>query len=284
MNDRGKTARVTPIRIILSGACGRMGTALLEALFSGQTDIALGAALEKKGHALINQKIGLPGHRSDIYIVDEPKQAVLHGDVIVDFTHPLATLALLKEAKKAGKPMVIGTTGLSMPAQAALRRAARVLPIVISPNMSIGVNVLFKLIADATAALGGGYDVEIVEMHHRYKKDAPSGTALRMGEMVARARGTTLSHVGRLTRQGMIGERSAGEIGICALRGGDVIGQHRVIFAGSGEQIELAHHASNRSHFAQGALAAARWIVQQKPGLYTLMDVLGLCPTAAHPP
>ncbi len=250
-----------------------MGRAII-ALLGREEGLTLGAALEKKGRAGVEERTGETS--CSIEILDKPRLAVQKGDVIIDFTHPTATMILLQEALKFEKPMVIGTTGVSEEDKEKVRKAAKKIPIVFSPNMSVGMNVMFKLVADAAAALGEEYDAEVVEVHHRNKQDAPSGTALRLGEAIAFARGTRLSRVGRFVRQGMIGARAAGEIGIQSLRAGDVVGEHTVLFAGVGERIELTHHAHNRDNFARGALLAARWVVHQKPGLYTMMDVLNL--------
>ncbi len=207
---------------------------------------------------------------------DNIKEGLSKGNVVIDFTSPTATLAILKEAVSQKKPMVIGTTGFTTEETKKITVASKKIPIVLSPNMSVGVNVVFKLLTDATAALGDAFDAEIVEMHHRQKKDAPSGTALRMGEAIAQVRGTTLTDVGRFERSGVIGARPTGEIGIQSLRGGDVVGEHTVIFAGPGERIEITHRAHSRQNFARGALLAARWVVHQPPGLYNMMDVLNL--------
>ena len=242
------------MNIVVCGASGKMGRAILQCL-SQEKDLTLGAELEIGGSI---------------------KDALSKGDVVIDFTLPAASLAILQEAVSQKKSMVIGTTGFTEEEKDNIKSASKEIPIVLSPNMSVGVNVVFKLLADATRALGSEYDIEIVEMHHRHKKDAPSGTALRMGEAVAQARRTTLDEVGRFERHGDIGARSLGEIGIQSLRGGDVVGEHRVVFAGPGERVEIIHQAHSRDNFARGALTAARWVVNQPPGLYDMMDVLNL--------
>ncbi len=231
-----------------------MGRAILEAL-AEEKGLTLGAALEMGGSI---------------------KDVLVKGDVVIDFTAPAASLAILEQAVSQKKPIVIGTTGFTDAEKEEIISASQEIAMVFSPNMSVGVNVVFKLLADATRALGDAYDAEIVEMHHRQKKDAPSGTALRMGEVIAQARETTLDEVGRFERHGDIGARSLGEIGIQSLRGGDVVGEHRVIFAGPGEHIEITHSAHSRENFARGALIAARWVANQKPCLYDMMDVLNL--------
>jgi 4-hydroxy-tetrahydrodipicolinate reductase len=265
------------INIVVCGSAGRMGRAILETL-SGESDLGLGAALEKKGHPAVGQPVGkLIGVESWLSPVSDDTDTVFSGgDVAIDFTHPEGTLSHLRVATTLKKSMVIGTTGFTQEERGFIVQAAKTIPIVFSPNMSVGVNVIFRLLSDATRALGDAYDVEIVEIHHRHKKDAPSGTSLRMGEVVAEARKTTLSQVGRFAREGNIGARSAGEIGIQSMRGGDVIGDHTILFAGQGERIEITHRADSRKNFAHGAILAARWVVRQPPGLYTMMDVLGV--------
>lgn len=265
------------MKIIVSGAAGRMGRAILENLY--QTEgLSLGAALEKKDHPLLGNDAGaLIGIGSwGVMVADQSGNQSLKGDVIIDFTYPEATLSLVQKACSKQTPMVIGTTGFTKEDEETFKEAAIKIPIVLSPNMSIGVNVMYKLIADAAQALDDSYDIEISEIHHRHKKDAPSGTALRMGTVLAGARGKSLHQVGRFSREGTIGPRPKEEIGIQTLRGGDVVGEHTVIFAGPGERIEVTHRAHSRNNFARGALLAAQWIVNQPPGLYDMMNVLGL--------
>ncbi len=265
------------MKIIVSGAAGRMGRAILESLYEND-ELELGAALEKKGHPAIHKDAGdLIGIGPwGVAISEFTKKSLQSGDVIIDFTYPQGTVQLIQDTKSKVKPMVIGTTGFTKDHLKIVESAVKKVPIVLSPNMSVGVNVMFKLIAEATAALGEAYDAEIMEIHHRLKKDAPSGTAIRMGEVVAATRGTTLQQSGRFTRQGNIGAREAGEIGLQSLRAGDVVGEHTMTFAGPGERIELTHRAHNRNNFARGALMAAEWVVDQPPGLYDMMDVLNL--------
>lgn len=265
------------MKLALSGAAGRMGRAILDNLYQDE-DLTLGAALEKKGHPAVGKDAGMliGAGKWGVVVSDKIKKAVQEGEVIIDFTFPQTSLSLVQEALSKRRPMVIGTTGFTSDDEKKLAKAARKIPIVLSPNMSVGVNVMFRLLADATRALGETYDVEIVEIHHRQKKDAPSGTALRMGEVLAAARGTSLPRVGRFARQGTIGARPTGEIGIQSLRAGDIVGEHMVIFAGPGERIEITHRAHSRHNFARGALLAARWVADQKPGLYDMMDVLNL--------
>ncbi len=265
------------MNIIISGAAGRMGRAILESLYEDD-DLELGAALEKKGHPAIKKDVGeLIGiGKWGVPITAVTKKSLKSGAVVIDFTYPQGTSQMVQEAKSTKKPVVIGTTGFTNDQLKNIETASKKIPIVLSPNMSVGVNVMFKLIAEASAALGEDYDGEILEIHHRLKKDAPSGTAIRMGEVLAASRGTTLQKSGRFSRQGNIGVRKAGEIGLQSLRAGDVVGEHTVTFAGPGERIELTHRAHNRNNFARGALLAAKWVINQSPGLYDMMDVLDL--------
>lgn len=265
------------MKLVVSGAAGRMGRAILDRLYE-DSDLELAAALEKKGHPSVGKDAGLliGVGKWGIPVSDHLKKGVQAGDVIIDFTFPGSTLPLLEEAEAKQKPMVIGTTGFNREEEKRLEKASQKIPIVLSPNMSVGVNVMFKLLSDAARALGEAYDIEILEIHHRQKKDAPSGTALRIGELLAAARGASLSQVGRFSRKGTIGARPTGEIGIQSLRGGDVVGEHTVTFAGPGERIEVTHRAHSRNNFARGALVAAQWVADQKPALYDMMDVLGL--------
>jgi len=265
------------IHVVVSGASGRMGRAIIESLL-GWEELELSAALEKDGHSILGHDVGIMIGRGQwgIDLSSNLHEAVSGGDVVIDFSYPEGTLAMLREVVKQEKSMVIGTTGFTVKENAEIQESAKKVAIVQSSNMSVGVNLMFKLIADTAKILGEGYDIEICEIHHRMKKDAPSGTAIRMGEVAAAARKTTLSESGRFTRHGNIGRRVRGEIGIQTLRGGDVVGEHTVTFAGTGERIELTHRAHNRKIFARGALIAARWITDKKPGLYDMMDVLNL--------
>ncbi|MBI3802402.1 MAG: 4-hydroxy-tetrahydrodipicolinate reductase [Nitrospirae bacterium] len=265
------------MKLTISGAAGRMGRAILDSLYHDEA-LTLGAALERKGHPNIGHDAGeaIGVGKWGVVLTDQVKKAVQAGEAIIDFSTPATTIALLQEAVSKKTPMVIGTTGFSSDDDKKIAKAAEKIALVLSPNMSVGVNLLFKLLAETAEALGEAYDIEIVEIHHRQKKDAPSGTALRMGEVLARARKTTLAQSGRFTRHGNIGARPSGEIGIQTLRGGDVVGEHTVTFAGPGERIELTHRAHSRTNFARGALLAARWVAQQPPGLYDMMDVLNL--------
>ncbi len=212
--------------------------------------------------------------RTDVIVTDG--DAEITGDVIIDFTTKDATLSLLKRAEKNKIPMVIGTTGLDDSDKEEIKKSAKKIPIVFSPNMSIGINLLFILLKKTAEVLGDEYDVEIIEAHHRYKKDAPSGTALALAEIIAKAMGTELNRAGVFSRKGMIGERKRGEIGIQTVRAGDIVGDHTVLFATEGERIEFTHRATSRDNFARGAIRAAKWVYRRNPGLYTMLDVLGL--------
>jgi 4-hydroxy-tetrahydrodipicolinate reductase len=269
-----------PVRVAIAGTGGRMGQTLVAAILA-QQDVTLAAALEVAGSPLLGRDAGGPlGQGTGVVVGSDVAAALREADVLIDFTRPAATVAHVHACAEAGVGAVIGTTGLSEADKKALTEAARTIPLVYAPNMSVGVNVLLKVVALAAQRLGADYDVEIVEMHHRHKVDAPSGTALQLGEAAAGALGRDLKTDGVFARDGVIGERRPGAIGFAALRGGDVIGDHTVIFAEPGERIELAHKASSRTTFAHGALRAARFVAARRaakaPGLYDMRDVLGL--------
>ncbi len=241
-----------PLTILLNGSKGRMGLAIAGA--APAMGIILGASTDQG---------------------DDLRPAMKAVDAVVDFSSPRATRELLDLAVAAGKPLVIGTTGHSPEERAALLKVAARVPCVWAGNFSVGVNLLYALTRRAARALGEGYDTEVIEMHHRMKKDAPSGTAARLLEIILEERKLGASAL-RHGREGLTGERKASEIGVHSLRGGDVVGDHTVIFAGAGERLELTHRASDRAVFATGALRAALWVVSQKPGVYDMQDVLGL--------
>lgn len=255
-------------RVAIAGAGGRMGRVLIEAVLADR-ELALAAALDAAGSPAVGQPAGAMRIGSDL-------DALAAADVLVDFTRPEGTLAHLQACRKHGKSMVIGTTGFSDAQKARIAEAARGMPIVLSPNFAIGVNVVFRLAQTAAAALGDAYDVEIVEAHHRHKVDAPSGTALKLGELVAGALGRDLHKVAMHGRAGDTGERPAKAIGFHAIRGGDIVGEHTVIFAGAGERVEVAVRSQSRQTYAAGALRAAKWLRGRGPGLYDMFDVLGL--------
>jgi 4-hydroxy-tetrahydrodipicolinate reductase len=267
-----------PIRVAIAGGGGRMGQVLIDAVLAAR-DLTLAGALEIAGSALLGKD---PGERSGrvtgARITSDIAAGIRGADVLIDFTRPEATLANLQACASAGVGAVVGTTGLSVADTEKMRGYARLIPIVSAPNMSVGVNVLIRLVEVAARRLGDDYDVEIVEMHHRHKVDAPSGTALRLGEAAAATLGRDLGTVGVYAREGVTGERPPRAIGFSTLRGGDVVGDHTVIFAGDGERIELAHKAGSRMNFAQGALRAARFVASRRnqPALYDMQDVLGL--------
>jgi 4-hydroxy-tetrahydrodipicolinate reductase len=260
--------------LAILGAAGRMGQALVRCA-RRFPDLRVVAALEAPGHAALGQDSGL---LSGIGANRVPVSAgpAAGADVVIDFTFHTATPANVAAAVAANQGIVLGTTGLTEAEQAAVRAAAARVPIVWAPNMSLGVNVLLDLVRRAAAILGPDYDAEIVEMHHRFKQDAPSGTALALARSLAEGRGVKLQDVACHGREGMTGERPRGQIAIHALRGGDVVGDHTVMFACEGERVELVHRASNRESFAMGALRAALWLHGRKPGIYSMRDVLGL--------
>lgn len=263
-------------RIAIAGSTGRMGRALLEAL-AGAPDLRLAAALEHAGHAALGRDAGeLVGAPCGVVLTSDIGAALAHADVLIDFTRPEGTLAHVEACRRAGVRMVVGTTGLDAGQKAVIARAATQTGIVMAPNMSVGVNLLLRLVQVAAASLREGYDIEIIEAHHRHKVDAPSGTALAIGEAVAAALGRDLSQCAVYGRQGNTGERNPATIGFATVRGGDVVGDHTALFAGIGERLEITHKASSRATFAQGALRAARFLLASPAGLYDMQDVLGL--------
>ena len=267
----------TSMRLIVMGAGGRMGRVLVKAIAESGSAMVAGA-LERSGSPLIGQDAGvLAGLPSlGIAVTDSLEALLQHADGIVDFTTPEATLHNAKWAAKHGLVHVIGTTGLDENHLAGIAESARHTAIIRSGNMSLGVNLLATLVRQAASSLGTDWDIEIVEMHHRQKVDAPSGTAVLLGEAAADGRGVTLANVRDSGRDGITGARRTGDIGFAALRGGTVVGDHSVIFASAGERIELIHRAEDRSLFAHGALKAALWGKGKKPGLYSMADVLEL--------
>lgn len=264
-------------RIAVSGVSGRMGRALVEACHR-HPDLRLGVALDRAGGPTLGQDAGeLAGlGRLGVKIVDNLKAVLGDFDVLVDFTRPEAALGYLEICRQAGKQMVIGTTGFDAAGKEKIAAAAKDMAIVFAPNMSVGVNLSLKLLDLAARVLGDEVDVEIIEAHHRHKVDAPSGTALRMGEVVAAALGRDLKDCAVYGREGVTGERARSTIGFATVRGGDIVGDHTVLFAGDGERVEITHKASSRMTFANGALRAALWLKGRKSGLYDMQDVLGL--------
>jgi len=264
-------------RVIIAGAAGRMGRRIA-AMVNDHKGLTVAGGFEVPGNPCVGQDIGVVAGIGplSVAIVDDVRKVMDQGDVIIDFTFHEATMALARLAAQQGKAMVIGTTGLSQENLVELKELSRNFPCVQSPNMAVGVNVLFKAAAKVASVLGDAYDIEIVEAHHRMKKDAPSGTALKLGEVVAEAVNRKLEQVGVYSRHGMIGARTDQEIGIQTIRAGDIVGEHTVYFAGAGERIEITHRAHSRDNFAQGAALAAAWVTSQPNGLYTMFDVLGL--------
>ncbi len=265
------------MRLIVTGAAGRMGRMLVKTI-AETPDVVLSAAIERAGSPALGQDAGLlaGAGATGVKISDDPLSAMLAADGVIDFSAPAATVEMAALAAQARIAHVVGTTGLSEDDLKSLAAAARHAPIVRSGNMSLGVNLLARLVRDAARALGQEFDIEIVEMHHRMKVDAPSGTALLLGEAAADGRGVTLGDHSERGRDGVTGARKPGAIGFASLRGGTVIGDHSVIFAGDGERIVLSHHAEDRALFARGALKAALWARERKPGLYSMADVLGI--------
>ena len=266
---------MTTMNIAIAGASGRMGRALIEATLHG-ADMKLAAALEQKGNAQVGKDAGeLVGTPCGVKIADAAG-SLAGCDVLVDFTRPEGTLAHVRACRAAQRGIVIGTTGFAPAGLDEIREAARDIAIVMAPNMSIGVNVLAKLVATASRVLGPDYDAEVFEIHHKMKVDAPSGTALMLGEVAAKARGGKLADEGVFARQGVTGERKTGTVGFSVARGGDVVGDHTVFFVGPGERIELTHRSSSRATYTQGAMRAAKFLAGKAPGLYDMDDVLGL--------
>lgn len=257
-------------RIAILGATGRMGRALVTAA-EANPQVRLGAAIERAGHAEVGQAI----NREGLKVGDNLRASAADFDVLIDFTRPEATLAALDACIALNKAIVIGTTGFTAEQRAAVDAAAQKIPLLIAGNFSIGVNLCLKLLEDAARALGEGFDVEVVEAHHKHKVDAPSGTALMMGEAVAQALGRDLKDCAVYERYGHTGARDGQTIGFSTIRGGDVVGDHTVMFLGDGERVEITHKASSRANFANGAVRAAAWLAGRGPGLYTMRQVLG---------
>lgn len=268
---------MSKLRVAVHGAAGRMGRSLIAAchLHPGLT---LGAAIERAGSEAIGLDAGtLAGIEAlGVSVSDRLSDRIDDFDVLVDFTRPEPALEAVELCERHGKGLVIGTTGFDAQQKARLGAAAQHVPIVLAPNMGVGVNLTLELLATAAKVLGDSADVEIIEAHHRHKVDAPSGTALAMGEAVAQALGRRLEECAVYGRHGHTGERQRAAIGFSAVRGGDIVGEHTVLFAGDGERIEITHKASSRMVFANGAMRAATWLRERGPGLYNMQDVLGL--------
>jgi 4-hydroxy-tetrahydrodipicolinate reductase len=263
------------VKIIVSGVSGRMGS-IIARLAWQEKDLELAGALEKESHQSLGRDIGeLSGFgKSGIIIRSDLEGIVKEGDVVIEFTSPQATLEHLQIVARNKKAMVIGTTGFSKEQLQELENFSQNIPCLFSPNMSMGVNLLFKIVGEAAGLLGEDYDMEIVEAHHRFKKDAPSGTAKKLAQILARARNLNPEKAAVYRREGIKGERKKEEIGIHSVRAGDIVGEHTVIFGGLGESLKFIHRAHSRETFARGALRAARFIAQASPGLYSMKDVL----------
>lgn len=265
------------IRLAVAGAAGRMGSRIT-ALSREYPELKLTGAFERKGHPSIGKDIGTIAGigETGVKVADNLESIIDNSDVVIDFTTPESTKINLKTASKKGKAMVIGTTGLSKDDVKDMEPMLKGIPCVMASNMSTGVNLLLKVLQDVAKVLGDEYDIEIVEAHHRLKKDAPSGTALKMAQVIADAVNRNLDDVAVYARKGIIGERTKKEIGIQTVRAGDIVGEHTVLFGGLGERIEITHKASSRDTFARGALRAALWAANKPAGLYDMQDVLGL--------
>jgi 4-hydroxy-tetrahydrodipicolinate reductase len=266
----------TQHQVAVAGASGRMGHMLIEAIRAAD-DCRLAGALDiASSPAIGNDAAAFLGHASGVPVTADLATGLQHAQVLIDFTRPEGTLAHVRACRERGVKMVIGTTGFSEEQKAEIADAARDIAIVMAPNMSVGVNVTMKLVEMAARALATGYDIEIIEAHHRHKVDAPSGTALKMGEVIAQALGRDLKDCAVYARQGVTGERDPSTIGFSAIRGGDIVGDHTVLFAGTGERIEITHRSASRATYSQGGLRAVRFLAQQSNGMFDMFDVLGL--------
>lgn len=266
----------TALPIAIAGATGRMGQMLIAAVRAAP-DCCLRGALDRADSPALGQDAGASaGQPMGVAITADLTAGLAGARVLIDFTRPEATMRHLAACRAQGVALVIGTTGFSEAQKADIAAAARHIPIVMSPNMSVGVNVTFKLLEMAAKALSTGYDIEIIEAHHRHKVDAPSGTALKMGEVIAAALGRNLQECAVFERHGHTGERQPRQIGFATIRGGDIVGDHTALFAGEGERIEISHKSSSRAGYAQGSLHAARFLAGRSSGLFDMFDVLGL--------
>jgi len=267
---------MTVLKVAVAGASGRMGKMLIEAIAAAD-DMQLAGALDIAGSpALGTDAAAFLGKPSGVLIESDFSRALADADFLIDFTRPEGTLQHLAYCAAHGIKMIIGTTGFDDAGKAAIQSAAEKIAIVFAPNMSVGVNVTLKLLEMAAKSFAQGYDIEIVEAHHRHKVDAPSGTALKMGEVIADALGRDLNEVGVFAREGVTGERDPSSIGFATIRGGDIVGDHTVLFAGIGERVEISHKSSSRVTYAHGSLRAARYLQDKPSGLFDMYDVLGL--------
>ena len=266
----------TPNRVAVTGASGRMGHMLIEAIQSAD-DCVLAGALDIAGNPFLGtDAAAFLGQPSGVAVTADLAQGLQPAQVLIDFTRPEGTLAHLQVCRQLGVNAVIGTTGFSDAQKAEIAEIAQHIAIVMAPNMSVGVNVTLKLLQMAAKAMSTGYDIEIIEAHHRHKVDAPSGTALKMGEVIAESLGRDLKDCAVYERYGQTGERDPSTIGFATIRGGDIVGDHTVLFAGTGERIEISHKSSSRAGYAQGSLRAARFLADKRHGLFDMFDVLGL--------
>ncbi|MDI9332435.1 MAG: 4-hydroxy-tetrahydrodipicolinate reductase [Alphaproteobacteria bacterium] len=266
----------TPLNIAIAGASGRMGRMLIEAVLADPAAHLSGALDVAGAPGLGHDAAAFLGRESGANIVTDLTAGLLGARCLIDFTRPEGTLAHLRACRERGVAMVIGTTGFSDEQKAEIAQAAQDLAVVMAPNMSVGVNVTLKLLQMAAQALATGYDIEVIEAHHRHKVDAPSGTALKMGEVIAEALGRDLKDCAVYERYGHTGERDPSTIGFSTIRGGDIVGDHTVLFAGTGERIEITHKSSSRATYAQGSLRAAHFLASRSNGLFDMFDVLGL--------
>jgi 4-hydroxy-tetrahydrodipicolinate reductase len=273
----GNPAAGAPLRIAVSGASGRMGRMLIDAVLASP-DCRLSGAIDAKGSPALGHDAGAAlGRPTGVMVTDVPAQGLAGSDVLIDFTRPEGTLAHLAACVDLGVRAVVGTTGFTPAQKTQVDALAAQMAIVMAPNMSVGVNVMLKLLDLAARSLGDGYDIEVIEAHHRHKVDAPSGTALAMGQVLARARGLSLEDHAVYARVGATGERDPQAIGFATVRGGDIVGEHTVLFAGTGERIEIAHRSSSRTNYAEGSLRAARFLARLpagRTGLYGMDEVL----------
>ena len=264
------------LRIAVAGASGRMGRMLIEAVLAAP-DCVLAGALDIVGSAALGQDAGaFAGRDTGVVITSDLRTGLAEAQVLIDFTRPEGTLAHLAACRALGVKAVIGTTGFTPDQKAEITGHAGQLALMMAPNMSVGVNVMLKLLDQAARALNTGYDIEVIEAHHRHKVDAPSGTALQIGEVLAHALGRELKDCAVYARHGVTGERDPSSIGFATIRGGDIVGDHTVLFAGTGERSEITHKSSSRATYAQGSLRAARFLASRSSGLYDMNDVLGL--------
>ena len=264
------------LRVAVAGASGRMGRMLIEALRASDDMVLAGALDVAASPAIGSDATAFLGHASGVAITADLRTGLKDADVLIDFTRPEGTLAHLALCCELGVKAVIGTTGFTEPQKAEIAACAQRTAIVMAPNMSVGVNVTLKLLQMAAKAMATGYDIEIIEAHHRHKVDAPSGTALKMGEVIADALGRDLKDCAVYAREGVTGERDPSSIGFATIRGGDIVGDHTVLFAGIGERIEITHKSSSRATYAPGSLRAVRFLADRKTGMFDMFDVLGL--------